>query len=63
MSLYVEMPKVETKFEFRTLLAEYGKIKAEMEAKETRIREIEYALDEFAEKGLKAIRKESEVKA
>ena len=61
MSLFIQMPVVETKSEFGSLLSEYGKIKAEIVEKEQRIMQIECALHDFADKALKVMNEESEV--
>ena len=61
MSLFIQMPVVETKFEFGSLLAEYGKLKGEIVRLEERSMQIECALHDFAEKALKVMNTESEV--
>lgn len=63
MSLYIKMPVVESRFDFNTLLAEYGKTKAAMERLEQRAMQIECALSDFAEKALEALDKDEESEA
>lgn len=60
MSLYIQMPVIECRYEFETLLAEYGKIKALIAEKEQRLMQIECALSALADKAFEAMDEESE---